>query len=443
MKIFFDALGCPKALVDAEQMCSYLENDGHQLTTTPDDADAIVINTCGFIEKAKMESIDTILSYAQKKSDNPNLKIIVSGCLTERYKEDLLKEIPEIDSAIGVRDPAKIVEAINQKCNHLLDDGEYKDISANATRKLMFSGFNYAYLKISEGCNRNCSFCAIPGIRDKERSRTIEQIIDEAKFLLEQGINEIIVIAEDITTYGIDLYGKKMIVPLLKKLATLNIIRIRLLYLFPDDEIFNIAELIAKTPNICNYIDIPLQHASENMLRAMNRPGDMQSYTKMITKIRNIAPNIAIRSAFIVGFPGETDEDYNIQRDFLKQNRLERVGFFDYSDEEGTDAFILKPKVPANTITFRIEQLYTLQNAISQEVLKRFVGKTLLCINDGIITEIDNKRYILLRTEYDAPEIDGVVYVEVNDDDSLYTDFINIKITAVHNDYDLEGEIVE
>ncbi len=416
------------------------------LTFSTEDADVIVVNTCGFIESAKEESIDAILQYASIKDNRPDLKIVVAGCLSERYREELLRSVPEIDSAIGVRDPKKIVDAVllSVKTGNLLDEGEYADFSSETQRELVFSGLYYAYLKISEGCDRNCAFCAIPSIRGKERSRPVEDILSEAQFLLDSGVRELILVGEDITSYGRELYGKKAIVDLIKRLADLDFKWIRLLYLFPDDIIYEIASLLKERDNLCNYIDIPLQHASGRVLRRMNRPGGMDEYINIIDRLRDINPDIAIRSAFIVGFPGETDEDFGELKEFLTRTRLNRAGFFAYSDEENTSAYGLDGKLNKRIINARLKEISALQESISRETISSYIGKTLVCINDGIAVgrDGDKGREIVLRSEYDAPEIDGAVYADFYGDIEDI-DFVKVKINGVRNNYDLQGEIID
>ncbi len=441
MKVFFDALGCPKALVDAERMCYFLQKNDHELTFNPDEADAIVVNTCGFIEKAKKESINTIINYTQYKKKNPDLKIIVSGCLSERYKKELLDNLSEVDSAIGVRDPAKIIEALNQKnqyIKNLLDEGTYNDGNFIQERSLIFSGNHYAYLKISEGCDRICSFCAIPSIRGKQRSRKIEHILTEADFLLKNGIKELIIISEDTLSYGTDIYGKKTLPLLLKKLTKLGFDWIRIMYLFPETDVLEIAAMMNDFKNICRYMDIPLQHASRKILKSMKRPGGFDTNLSLIEKIRKINPEIRIRSSFIIGFPGETEDEYQSLRNFLVTAQIDRAGFFEYSNEEGTEAFLLKEKVNKKTTRSRIKELSMIQEAVSGRNLNRLKGKTLKCINDGFTLRINNKTVLVLRSEFDAPEIDGNVYIKWKEEHQNMA-FLNVKIDEIKGNHDLSG----
>lgn len=440
MKVFLDTLGCPKALVDAERLCYFVEKGGHSLTSSPFEADVIIVNTCGFINKAKEENIKAILNYAELKKQRPDLKLVVTGCLSERYGEDLLKEIPEIDSALGVRDPSIVSQIISNPERKVLDRGnEFKDTSFNRERILSFSGLNYAYLKISEGCNRKCAFCAIPLIRGSQRSRRIEDILIEAEMLTENGIRELIIVSEDTLSYGIDLYGKRMLIELLKRLSDFDFDWIRLMYLYPESYLYDVVGFIGENKKFCNYIDIPLQHVSKDILRSMNRAGSFGEYLEMVEKIREINEEIAIRSAFIVGYPEETESDFELLLDFLETAELNRVGFFEYSDEEGTISYNLKPKIPRKKVKERMKKVYDVQAKISKKLLRRMVGKRFFCIFDG---EINNgeKNILLFRTEYDAPEIDGYVKV-ISKEEVEVNQFEEIKIID-SDEYDLIGEIL-
>ena len=396
MKIFFDALGCPKALVDAEKMCFLLEENSHEMVSDPMEAQAIVINTCGFIKKAKEENIEAILTYAEMKKTNPHLKIVVSGCLTERYKKDLLDLIPEIDGAIGVRDPSKILEALGApgpagpSC--LSDEGQQYKIEAIGGRRLYFSGMNYAYLKISEGCSRSCSFCAIPGIRGMQQSRTIEDIVKEADGLSEAGVRELIIISEDTMSYGKDLYKEFSLIRLLEELLKTGIPWIRLMYLYPDRELVKLSRFIASNDRICNYIDMPLQHVNSSIISRMKRSGGASDYLGLLKNIRQACPGIRIRSSFITGYPGETQGDHEELMSFLREASLDRVGFFEYSDEENTSAFLEKNKVKSGVIKKRMKELAALQESISLERLSALEGSEMLCINYGQLIDEKGRR---------------------------------------------------
>ncbi|MGC8771801.1 MAG: 30S ribosomal protein S12 methylthiotransferase RimO [Brevinematia bacterium] len=442
MKVFIDTLGCPKALVDAERLCYFIEKK-HSLVSTPEDADVIVINTCGFIDKAKKENINTILSYTELKKKNPSLKIIVSGCLSERYKNELFEAIPEIDAATGVRDFSKIADAILKKDKqNLLDEGEFKDINFTLERNLYFSGLHYAYIKISEGCNRLCSFCTIPMIRGKQRSRKIKDIIKEAEMLKENGIEELILISEDSISYGIDLYGKKMLKDLIKSLSALDFSWIRIMYLFPDDYIYEVVETMSSLNNVCKYLDIPLQHVSKRILASMNRNGGYKEYLEMINRLRKINPEVSLRSSFIIGYPGETEKEFEELKNFLKEANINRAGFFEYSDEEGTLSYKITPKVKKSVIKSRLRELIKIQEEISKNNLKKYIGKKLKCIFDGSLSQ-KGKEVLIFRTEYDAPEIDGVVKVSYHKRSDLNYEEAYREIKIVDSDStDLYGVFV-
>ena len=444
MRVYFDALGCPKALVDAEKIASIVQNAENEIVLSPAEAEVIIINTCGFIETAKQESINSILEYTEMKKDNPGLKVIVSGCLTERYRNELWKSIPEIDSMIGARDIGKILDALTLKSEDILDKGDYREYEFDGARTPLFSGSQYAYLKISEGCARQCAFCAIPSIRGPLRSRSIEDILKEAKFLRDEwDVRELILVSEDTSAYGQDRYGKKSIITLLEKLIEMDFDWIRLLYLFPDEIVSEIAAMMSISDKICRYIDIPLQHASGRILRAMNRPGDADTYLSMIDGIRAKVPDAAIRTAFIVGFPGEDESDHAALAEFLKQARFDRVGFFEYSDEEGTPAHEMTGKVPVMVVRRRIEELSRIQEGISAERLAGRVGMRLKCINDGTMMERDDALTAVFRSQYEAPEIDGNVVAVIGAGDVPDEPFYQVRITKVLPPHDLEGVIIE
>jgi ribosomal protein S12 methylthiotransferase len=440
MKIFVDSLGCPKAFVDVERMCYFLLKDDHLLVSSPEEADLVIVNTCGFTEAAKKENIQAILYYADLKKKKPSLKLVVTGCLSERYKEKLLELIPEIDSAIGVKDQSIVGKVIRDQQKGFLDCQQFNDTAYTDERTLTFSGLNYAYLKISEGCNRSCSFCVIPSIRGKQRSRRIEDILKEAEKLREEGISELIIISEDTLSYGIDLYGERKIIKLLERLGEFDFPWIRLMYLFPEDYIYEVVDFLSENERFCNYIDLPFQHVSKKILGSMKRKGDFEYYLEMLEKIRKINPVISVRSAFIVGYPGETEEDFKLLKEFLEIAKLNRVGFFEYSDEEGAFSYNLRPKVSKKIARKRIRELQKLQTYISKELLERFVGKKIKCIFDGEI--LLNRKYLLFRTEFDAPEIDGVVKVLSCDDEIFESSFATVKILRAQT-HDLVGKIVE
>lgn len=436
MKVFVDALGCPKALVDAERICYFLQDGRHEIVFNPENADAIVVNSCGFIEKAKQESIDAVLKYAQLKKNNPRLKLILSGCLSERYKGEISKLIPEVDSIIGVRDQSRIVETLTSPSGIPVDSGEFNDISYSRERALFFSGNHTAYIKIAEGCDRNCGFCAIPGIRGRHRSRTMESILDEALYLSGQGARELIVVSEDTLAYGTDLYGKKSLVQLLEKLSEVNVDWIRVMYFFPEPYALEVVRFMKGNPKFCRYVDIPFQHTGAAVLKSMLRPGGLIEYQRLLDSMRSINPGLAFRTSFIIGFPGETREDIKNLGSFIRNNGFSRVGFFEYSREEGTPAYNLGKGADSRTVSKRIMELASIQEECSAEVLSRHVGTVMKVLSEGRTEDREGETVHLYRSEYDAPEIDGLVYVNgpVGDEP-----FINVKITGVSAPHDLAG----
>lgn len=437
-KVFLDALGCPKALVDAERMAYFLGTSSFEFVSDAEEADVIIVNTCGFIEDAKQESVDTILQYAQLKQKKPSLEIVATGCLVERYKGELLSLVPEIDHAMGVKDPSLILQTLSER--EMVDREEYHDTQWITERNLQFSGVGYAYLKVSEGCNRQCGFCVIPSIRGMQRSRSIEDILVEARFLHEQGIEELILIAEDTMSYGLDLYGERRLPLLLSELVKVGFTWIRVMYLYPEDDVFDVVRMMREYPQIVPYVDIPLQHASSFVLQRMRRGGSSEEFLRYIAGMREILPDISIRSTFVIGYPGETEEDVEVLARFLKDAELDRVGFFAYSDEEGSYAFSLDGKLSKREKKARIAYLASLQREVSRKRLGRFVGREVVCIDDGERVELRGKSYKLFRTPYDAPEIDGKVYVPLDEESGEL--FCRVKIEGVFQDYDLKGVVV-
>ncbi len=441
MKVFFDALGCPKALVDAEKMCAYLFEGGeHYPVFLPEEADAIIVNTCGFIESAKQESINAILEHAELKQQNPDLILVVSGCMVARYHEELKQEIPEIDAFIGVKDPSKIKDIFIQRKNKaMLDQGDYKD-TVQSNRSMLFSGFKHAWIKLGEGCNRACGFCAIPLMRGTQRSRLEHEIIDEAKILLEQGVRELIIIMQDPVNYGVDLNNRRMLIPLLQKLETLGFDWIRVQYLFPDPMLVELSALYKSSDVFCNYIDVPLQHISRSVLSSMVRAGDYDSMATLFRQIRNVNPDIAIRTSFIAGYPNESDQDAQEVVRFLQEVQADRVGFFAYSHEEGTKSYTMPNQIPTNIAQDRVSLWAATQQQISTDRLKRLVGKKLICIGEGISEESDSDNIMIMRTEYDAPEIDGIVRVSVPKGMDLI-EMAEVQITD-SDDHDLDAVFI-
>ena len=385
----------------------------------------VVINTCGFIDNAKQQSIDTILENVKKKNEGLIDKVFVTGCLSERYKPDLKKEIPDVDEYFGTTEMPSLLKHLGADYKHELI-GE----------RLLTTPKNYAYLKISEGCDRPCSFCAIPLMRGKHKSTPIEDLVKEAKILAEKGIKELILIAQDSTYYGIDLYGKRNLSKLLKELVKVEGIEwIRLHYAFPNGFPLDVLEVINSEPKICNYIDIPLQHISDKILKSMKRGASMDKINNLLQNFKNKVPGIAIRTTLIVGYPGETNEDFDLLKKWVKKSKFDRLGCFTYSHEENTGAFNLIDDVPEETKHKRLNEIMEIQSQISWELNQNKIGKTFKVL-------IDRKRgrYYVGRTQYDSPDVDNEVLIEAKSNFLRVGQFVNAKIIDA-SDFDLYAEV--
>lgn len=435
MKIFIETLGCPKNFNDSEFALGILEKAGHSEAMTPEEADVILVNTCGFINDAKKESIDKIFEMAEICGNDKLLA--VSGCLSERYKDELYKEMPEVDIFVGVNDydrlPALIDNAVKEKQGLSFRD-DYCDFNDPMLRKIPENPYT-ATIKIAEGCNNICTYCIIPSIRGRYRSRKIEEIVKEAERLAEAGTKELIVIAQDITYYGMDIYGKLALPELLRELCKVDGIRwIRLMYCYEDKITDELIETMASEEKICNYIDIPIQHSSDRILKAMNRKSTKSSIMSTISKLREKMPDINIRTTLITGFPGETKEDFEELYDFVHEVRFERLGIFAYSREEGTPADKMKGHIRQDIKEKRRDSIMLMQTEISLEKNREKIGKTLEVIVDG--RDDDGSYYG--RSRYDAPEIDNAVLF-TSEEELAPGDFVNVRITDAF-DYDLVGE---
>ena len=390
-----------------------------------EDGNIVVINTCGFIDNAKQQSIDTILENVKKKNEGLIDKVFVTGCLSERYKPDLKKEIPDVDEYFGTTEMPSLLKHLGADYKHELI-GE----------RLLTTPKNYAYLKISEGCDRPCSFCAIPLMRGKHKSIPIEDLVKEAKILAEKGIKELILIAQDSTYYGIDLYGKRNLSKLLKELVKVEGIEwIRLHYAFPNGFPLDVLEVINSEPKICNYIDIPLQHISDKILKSMKRGASMDKINNLLQIFRNKVPGIAIRTTLIVGYPGETSEDFDLLKKWVKKSKFDRLGCFTYSHEENTGAYNLIDDVPEEIKHKRLNEIMEIQSQISWELNQNKIGKTFKVL-------IDRKRgrYYVGRTQYDSPDVDNEVLIEAKSNFLRVGQFVNAKIIDA-SDFDLYAEV--
>ena len=426
-KINIVTLGCAKNLVDSEVLMTQLKGNKKDVFHQREDInpDIVIINTCGFIDKAKRESIDTILKHAKEKEDGIIKKLYVTGCLSERYKDDLKTDIPEVDGFYGTRDLPELLKNFEAKYrNELLGD------------RIITTDSHYAYLKISEGCDRPCSFCAIPLMRGRHISKPIDQIILEAKNLVRNGVREIMLIAQDSTYYGIDIYKKRAMSELLKKLSDVEGLDwIRIHYAYPAGFPMDIIEVMRERDNICNYLDIPLQHGSTNMLKVMKRGITRQKTDELIKNIRDINPEIALRTTLIAGHPGETERDFQEMYDFVERSQFDRLGIFTYSHEEGTSAHKLEDDVPEHVKRSRSNKIMALQQKISTEKNKNKVGKTVKVLVD----RVDANNYYG-RTEQDSPEVDNEVIIPSKEMHLRVGDFYDVKITD-SKEYDLIGKV--
>ncbi|MAN60006.1 MAG: 30S ribosomal protein S12 methylthiotransferase RimO [Flavobacteriaceae bacterium] len=418
-------LGCSKNVYDSEVLMGQLRANNKEVVHE-EEGNVVVINTCGFIANAKEESVNTILEYVQKKEEGLVDKVFVTGCLSERYKPDLQKEIPNVDQYFGTTELPSLLKALGADYKHELI-GE----------RLTTTPKNYAYLKIAEGCDRPCSFCAIPIMRGKHRSTPIEDLVTEAEKLAATGVKELILIAQDLTYYGLDLYKKRNLAELLRKLAAVDGIEwIRLHYAFPTGFPMDVLEVMREEPKICNYIDIPLQHISDNILKSMRRGTTQAKTTKLLEEFREAVPNMAIRTTLIVGYPGETEEDYQTLKQWVTDMRFERLGCFTYSHEENTNAYQLEDDVPEEVKMERANEIMAIQSQISWELNQQKIGKQFRVL-------IDRKEggYFVGRTEYDSPDVDNEVLINAEEGYLRTGEFCQIEITGAE-DFDLYGKIV-
>ncbi|WP_293893686.1 30S ribosomal protein S12 methylthiotransferase RimO [Flavobacterium sp.] len=422
-KINVITLGCSKNTYDSEVLMGQLKASGKDVVHEQE-GNIVVINTCGFINNAKEESINTILEYVDKKENGLVDKVFVTGCLSERYRPDLEKEIPNVDQYFGTTDLPLLLKALGADYKHEL-----------LGERLTTTPKNYAYLKIAEGCDRPCSFCAIPIMRGKHVSQSIEKLVKEAEGLAKNGVKELILIAQDLTYYGLDLYKKRNLAELLENLVKVNGIEwIRLHYAFPTGFPMDVLELMKREPKICNYIDIPLQHISDNILKSMRRGTTKEKTTKLLKDFRAAVPGMTIRTTLIVGYPGETQEDFETMRDWVQEMKFERLGCFTYSHEENTHAYLLEDNVPEEVKQARAAEIMDLQSQISWDLNQEKVGHTFKCI-------IDRKegQYFIGRTEFDSPDVDNEVLIDALKFYVKTGEFVNVKIIDA-TEFDLYGE---
>lgn len=439
INVGFISLGCPKNQVDAELMLSKLQNAGFNIVDVAYEADVVIINTCGFIEDAKKEAIDNILEMAELKNEGTIQKIIVTGCLAERYKHEISVEFPEIDAVVGIGANADIVAAVNSVMNEeKLEVFPDKVNMPLGGERLLTTPQHWAYLKIADGCSNCCTYCAIPSIRGSFRSRPMDDIVAESEKLASDGTKEIILIAQDTTRYGLDLYGELKLAELLKKLDKIEGIEwIRLLYCYPDRITDELIDTIAYSDKILHYIDLPLQHADSAILKAMNRTGDRESLTELIDKLREKMPDIILRTTFITGFPGEDEDAFNTLAEFVDDIQFDRLGCFAYSAEEGTPAADFDGQIDDEIKKHRADIIMEQQFDIMQYKQKQLIGSVVDCIVEGYDAYTDS---FFGRTWMDAPEIDSVIYFTGKGEYSE-GDIVKVEIFDI-NDYDFLGEIV-
>lgn len=436
-KVGMISLGCPKNQVDGEALLAKLKKAGYEIVNNIEDSDVMIINTCGFIEQAKKEAIDTILEVAEYKNAGLISAIVVTGCLAERYQDEIIKEMPEVDAVLGIGANSDIVKTCDKAlCGIVTTSFPNKCYLSINDERIISTPSHWAYLKIAEGCDNRCSYCAIPGIRGGFRSRTIESCVDEAKALAESGVKELILIAQDTTKYGQDLYGKYSLDILLKELVKIDGIEwIRLFYCYPQRITDSLINVIANEEKVCSYIDIPLQHSDKTVLKNMNRVGDGEDYRALISKMRKAIPDLALRTTFMVGFPGETDEQFENLCKFTEDVKFDKMGCFTFSPEEDTPAYDMQNQIDDDVKVRRQEVLMNKQYSITEELNKQRIGR----IYKVIIDTFDGEKYVG-RSYMDSPEIDsGIIFT--SDNNLNIGDFVNVEITD-YNGYDLIGEAI-
>lgn len=431
------SLGCPKNQVDGEALLAKLKKAGYEIVNNIEDSDVMIVNTCGFIEQAKKEAIDTILEVAEYKNEGLISAIVVTGCLAERYQDEIIKEMPEVDAVLGIGANSDIVKTCDKAlCGIVTTSFPNKCYLSINDERIISTPSHWAYLKIAEGCDNRCSYCAIPGIRGGFRSRTIESCVDEAKALAESGVKELILIAQDTTKYGQDLYGKYSLDILLKELVKIDGIEwIRLFYCYPQRITDSLINVIANEEKVCSYIDIPLQHSDKTVLKNMNRVGDGEDYRALISKMRKAIPGLALRTTFMVGFPGETDEQFENLCKFTEDVKFDKMGCFTFSPEEDTPAYDMQNQIDDDVKVRRQEVLMNKQYSITEELNKQRIGR----IYKVIIDTFDGEKYVG-RSYMDSPEIDsGIIFT--SDNNLNIGDFVNVEITD-YNGYDLIGKAI-
>ena len=442
MKILMISLGCDKNLVDTENMLGLLSQEGHTFTDEEQEAEAVIINTCCFIGDAKEESINTILEMAQLKENGKCRVLIVTGCLAQRYKEEILKEIPEVDGIVGTASYDEVSHVLERALGETGKPACFKDINRlpeRSANRMLTTGGHYAFLKIAEGCDKRCTYCIIPSLRGSYRSVPMEQLVSEARELAERGVRELILVAQETTLYGVDLYGRKALPQLLHELARIaGFYWIRIQYCYPEEITDELIETIRSEEKVCHYLDIPIQHASDGILRRMGRRTDQAGIRRIVEKLRQEIPDIALRTTMISGFPGETDEDHEKLLAFVDEMEFERLGVFAYSAEEDTPAAGFPGQVPEEIKEKRRDEVMELQQEIAFEKSEAMVGRILDVMIEGKVA--DEPAYVA-RTYMDAPGVDG--YLFVNSGELFMSgDFVRVRVTGAA-EYDLIGEVYD
>lgn len=453
MKILFVSLGCDKNLVDSEEMLGDLTQAGYEITDNEEEAEAAVINTCCFINDAKKESIESILELARRRTDGQLRALIVTGCLAQRYSEDILREIPEVDAVIGTTAQDTLLQTLEEvlgregtggtgqaeKEGALVRLKDLRRLPRTDAKRVLTTANGYGYLRIAEGCNKHCTYCVIPSIRGSYRSIPMESVLGTAEQLAAQGVRELILVAQETTLYGTDLYGRKMLPELLRKLAQIEQIRwIRLLYCYPEEITPELVQTMKEEPKVLHYIDMPIQHASDSILKRMGRRTDRKELEEIVSLLRKEIPDICIRTTLITGFPGEVEKDHKTLLSFVRRMKFERLGVFAYSREEGTPAAKMPAQIPAPVKKKRRKELMLLQQEIAFRKARRMKGRTVEAIVEGRIVGED---VYTARTYMDAPGVDGTLFIETRRE-LMSGDFVNVKITG-SDEYDLIGVIAD
>ena len=440
MNILFISLGCDKNLVDSEVMLGLLDKKGYQIVDSEEDADIIVVNTCCFIHDAKEESIQTILEMAEYKKEGKLKALIVTGCLAQRYQQEIIDEIPEVDAVLGTTSYDHIVEAVEEA---LAGNGHVvlEDVDALPDvkeKRLVTTGGHYAYMKIAEGCDKHCTYCIIPKLRGNYRSVPMEKLLAEAKDLADQGVKELILVAQETTVYGKDLYGEKSLHKLLRELCKISGIQwIRILYCYPEELYYELIQTIKEENKVCHYLDLPIQHASDAVLKRMGRRTSKAQLVEIIEKLRKEIPDISLRTTLITGFPGETQEQHEELKDFVDEMEFDRLGVFTYSPEEDTPAATMTEQIPEEVKEDRQAELMELQQEIAFDLAEDMVGREVLVMIEGKVA--DENAYVG-RTYKDAPNVDGLIFINT-DEELMSGDFARVRVTGAL-EYDLIGELI-